>query len=238
MNNTEFTQKLKSIAENYKTLYVMGCFGAPLNAANKSKYCTNHSYNKKPARTAMIKAADENTFGFDCVNLIKAVLWGWSGDKTKAYGGAKYASNGVPDISADGMIGKCQNVSSDFSDLEIGEAVWMPDHIGIYIGEGLAVECSPSWKNGVQITACNRNTGGYNRRNWVKHGKLPYITYEKRNAKMLESANDIIWELMNGKHKVKISEVDKAVKALEKAKSSDEFSSLYWILYKLVNGNG
>lgn len=49
----------------------------------------------------------------------------------------------------------------------------------------------------------------------------------------LESANDIIWELMNGKHKVQISEVDKAIKALDEAKK--EQSSLYWILYKLVN---
>ena len=55
---------------------------------------------------------------------------------------------------------------------------------------------------------------------------------------MLETGNDIIWELMNGKHKVKILEVDKAVKALDKAKVNSEYSSLYWILYKLVNGNG
>lgn len=49
----------------------------------------------------------------------------------------------------------------------------------------------------------------------------------------LESANDIIWELMNGKLKVEINEVDKAVQALEEAKESN--SSLYWILYKIVN---
>jgi N-acetyl-anhydromuramyl-L-alanine amidase AmpD len=47
------------------------------------------------------------------------------------------------------------------------------------------------------------------------------------------TANDIIWELMNGKYKVEITEVDNAVKALEKAKNED--SSLYWILYKIVN---
>lgn len=237
MNNIEFASKLINIAENYKTLYVMGCFGAPMNSSNKTKYCSNHSYNEKTSRQAMIKAADENTFGFDCVNLIKAVLWGWNGDKSKTYGGAKYASNDVPDISADGMIGKCLNVSTDFNNIEVGEAVWLPDHIGVYIGGGLAVECSPVWKNGVQITACNKSKSGYNRRTWTKHGKLPYITYVKGDEKMLESANDIIWELMNGKYKIKISEVDKAVNALKKAKNSDEFNSLYWILYKLVNGN-
>lgn len=56
--------------------------------------------------------------------------------------------------------------------------------------------------------------------------------------KKLESGNDIVWELMNGKHKVKIDDVIRAVKALDKAKTNQEFMSLYWILYKLVNGNG
>lgn len=49
----------------------------------------------------------------------------------------------------------------------------------------------------------------------------------------LTTANDIVWELMNGSLKVEVSDVDGAVKALEKAKI--ENSSLYWILYKLVN---
>lgn len=238
MKNTELVAKLIDIAKNYKTLYVMGCFGAPLNAANKTRYCNNHSYNKKAARQTMINSASADTFGFDCVNLIKGVLWGWNGDKTKTYGGAKYAVNGVPDISADGMIAKCLNVSTDFSHLEIGEAVWCPGHIGVYIGDGLAVECTPAWKNCVQITACNCTKAGYNRRNWKKHGKMPYITYEKVAAKKLESGNDIVWELMNGKHKIEITEVQRAVKALDKAKNNPEFMSLYWILYKLVNGNG
>ena len=237
MNNREMVERLIEIANNYKTLYVMGCFGAPLNAVNKGRYLTNHSYNKKAARQAMIKTATADTFGFDCVNVIKAVLWGWNGDKGKSYGGAKYASNGVPDIGADGMIAKCCNVSADFSHIEVGEAVWMPDHIGIYIGGGLCVECTPSWKNGVQITACNQAKPGYNRRNWVKHGKLPYITYEKENKKMLETGNDIVWELINGPHKVEINEREKAVKALDKAKNNPEFASLYWIIYKLVNEN-
>ena len=56
-----------------------------------------------------------------------------------------------------------------------------------------------------------------------------------REKKKLESGNDIVWELMNGKHKIEISEVERAVQALDKAKDSEEFLSLYWILYKLVN---
>lgn len=48
--------------------------------------------------------------------------------------------------------------------------------------------------------------------------------------KVLTEPNDIIWELSQ---RIEIHEVDRAVAALEKAKNED--SSLYWILYKIVN---
>ncbi len=234
---TELAQRAINVAKKYKTLYVMGCFGAPMNDANKARYCANHSYNKNPTRQTMIKAATSNTFGFDCVCLIKGLLWGWSGEPGKIYGGASYKANGVPDIDADAMISVCKDVSTDFSKIEVGEAVWMKGHIGIYVGDGLAVECTPEWKNCVQLTACNCTKSGHNRRNWTKHGKLPYISYEKEKQTKLETGNDIVWELINGKHKIEIKEVSKAVKAIDEARKSLVFSSLYWILYKLVNGN-
>lgn len=177
MKASDFVAKLKDIATNYKTLYVMGCFGAPMTTANKKRYIDHHPYNKQPARVKLINAASADTFGFDCVCLIKGVLWGWSGDKSKIYGGAKYARNGVPDVDANAMINLCSEISTDFSKIEIGEAVWTNGHIGVYIGNGLAVECTPAWKNRVQITACNCSKPGYNTRKWKKHGKLPYIDY-------------------------------------------------------------
>jgi hypothetical protein len=189
VNNVEFAKNVKNIATNYKTLYVMGCFGAPMNSINKSRYCKNHSYNKQASRTKMINSASTNTFGFDCVGLIKGVLWGWAGNTGKNYGGATYASNNVPDTNADTMISKCSDVTTNFSNIQVGEVVWMKGHIGVYIGDGLAVECTPSWRNGVQITACNRSIGGYNRRNWTKHGKLPYIKYDASSTSV-KTVND------------------------------------------------
>ena len=181
MKSSEMIAKVTDIAKHYKTLYVMGCFGAPMTAANKPRYTQNHSYNKAAARTAMIMAASDDTFGFDCVNLIKGVLWGWTGDKNKAYGGAKYAVNGVPDIGADTMITKCKDASSSGWDkVDPGEVVWTNGHIGVYIGNGLAVECTPRWKNCVQITTVGNigSKAGYNTRTWKKHGHLPYVTYD------------------------------------------------------------
>ena len=199
MTNNEFVSRCKSIAETAKTLYVMGCFGAPMNAKNKNRYCANHSYNKTADRQKMINAATADTFGFDCVCFIKGVLWGWNGNKAKTYGGATYCSNGVPDISADAMIGKCKDVTTDFSKIEVGEVVWTSGHIGVYIGGGLAVECTPIWKNGVQITAV-ANIGkkaGYNSRKWTMHGKLPYITYQVSAVK--KTNYEIALEVIDGK---------------------------------------
>lgn len=184
MKASDFVKKLEDIAKNHKTLYVMGCFGAPMTKVNKTRYINHHKYNQQAARTKCIYAATDDTFGFDCVNLIKGVLWGWNGDKKKTYGGAKYNVNGVPDTNADGMIKLCKNVTADFSKIEVGEAVWCSGHIGVYIGNGLAIECTPAWKNKVQITAV-KNIGaksGYNARKWTKHGKLPWIDYDVEEA--------------------------------------------------------
>lgn len=184
MKASEFVKKLKDVAENYDTLYVMGCFGAPMTNSNKTRYCNNHKYNMNPTRTKMIQEASSDTFGFDCVCLIKGILWGWNGNKYDKYGGADYKTNGVEDIGANAMIEVCSDLSTDFSKIEVGEAVWTKGHIGVYIGDGLAIECTPRWKNKVQITACNCTKAGYNTRKWTKHGKLPYIDYDsdKKNT--------------------------------------------------------
>ena len=197
MTNKEFVKKAKDIANNYKTLYVLGCFGSPMNATNKKRYTNNNSYNK--SRASIINAVSSDTFGFDCVCLIKGILWGWNGNVNATYGGAKYNSNGVPDVNADQMMNYCTNVSTNFNNIEVGEVVHMKGHIGIYIGDGLAVECTPIWKNKVQITAVG-NIGkktGYNTRTWVNHGKLKFIDYKTTLVK--KSIEEVAQEVINGK---------------------------------------
>lgn len=91
-----------------------------------------------------------------------------------------YKDKVVQHALCDTMITKCKGVSTNFSNVEVGEALWCSGHIGVYIGGGLAVECSPAFDNDVQITAV-KNMGtksGYNARTWTKHGKLPYIEYD------------------------------------------------------------
>lgn len=207
MKVTEFVAKAKDIATKYKTLYIMGCFGSPMSATNKKRYTTNHSYNKQSSRKNKINKVSTDTFGFDCVCLIKGILWGWNGATNKTYGGAVYGSNGVPDVGADTMMSKhCKDVSTNFSNIQVGELVWMPGHIGIYIGDGLVVESTPIWKDGVQITAL-KNLGvkqGYNNRTWTKHGKSIYVDYSVAQPvkPVLLPLDEIAKKVINGDYGV------------------------------------
>ncbi len=177
MKRDEFVSRCRGAALDYKTLYVKGCFGAPMTEANKARYSANNSYNE--GRADIINAASADTFGFDCVCFVKGILWGWCGDESAAYGGAVYASGGVPDIGTESMIEACSDVSEDFSSIEEGELLWMSGHVGVYLGGGLAAECTPSWSGGVQITAVGNigEVSGYRSRCWTRHGRLPYVDY-------------------------------------------------------------
>ena len=177
MTNIEFAEKALGIARNYKTLYVNGTWGWPMNEANKARALRN-TYNERPTRAAKIRAASPDTFGFDCCGLIKAIIWDWKGDPSQRYGGAGYAINGLPDINEAGMIA-ISDPQEDFSGVVPGAIVYRSGHIGIYVGDGLAVEATPSWADGVQITACNKPKAGYKTRTWSQWGKFPFVIYKE-----------------------------------------------------------
>ena len=71
--NLELAKKAEDVAKNYKTLYVMGGWGGPLTASNKTRFINAYAYNQQAARTKMINAASADTFAFDCVCLIKGL---------------------------------------------------------------------------------------------------------------------------------------------------------------------
>ena len=175
--------KALDIARNYKTSYMLGPWGWAANDKMIARATTNGS--NAQTNKGWLSYANKikgKGFLFDCVGLIKGILWGWSGDLTKSYGGAGYACSGVPDCGADAMIAKCSGVSTDFSNIVPGEAVWMTGHIGIYVGGGVVVESTPRWNWGVQESTClnvagKQLPGTVGSRTWTKHGKLPWVDY-------------------------------------------------------------
>ena len=82
MTADEFIEKAK-LAESTPSCYVTGCFGAPLDMSGViERWETEYTKNKKydalmRERAALAVQQGTHCFGFDCVNLIKAILWGW-----------------------------------------------------------------------------------------------------------------------------------------------------------------
>lgn len=219
MKASELVRRHIVVAKNYKTVYMWGCFGAPVGETIIDEKSAQYPDWYTGGRVTYLRnLIGKGYFGFDCVNLTKGILWGWNGNQNAAYGGAKYAANGVPDVSADGMIAKCRDVSaSGWDKLVPGEGLWMPGHWGLYIGDGLAVECTPIWGNGVQITAVLNigSKSGYNARRWTKHGKLPWVEYDTETVdKAVEDAKKTI--------KAKAGLADSTIKYLADYKYGDD----------------
>lgn len=159
MEVKQFVDTAEDIARNYRTEYRLGGIG-------------EHN---------------GNLWYFDCVGLIKSILWGWCGDTNYSRGGAVYESNGVPDVGANKMFSDyCYDKSSDFTKIEVGELVWLDGHIGIYIGNRLVAEAT-SWKNKVILSDLGmqgqRLSNGQQCYSWTSHGKCQFIDYSKPTYK-------------------------------------------------------
>lgn len=176
MKVNDFIKKLKDV-EKLNTIYCTGMFGQKIDnniiTAKQVQYPKQYTDEKIKVLRSLI---GKNYYGFDCVGLVKGVLWGFPN--------IKYLSNNVSDFSDAGVMTLCTELSTDFSKIVEGSIVWMQGHIGIYVGNGQVIECSPKWKNGVQYTNLGNNykyrTGNY--RIWTKWGKLKYIEYSTQNT--------------------------------------------------------
>ncbi len=183
MKATEFAQICRSIATDHKTVYLKGVFGSPVTQSLLDKKAKQYPEWYTAKRLGTLSAEiGTGAFGFDCVCLIKGILWGWDADLSDANGGAVYASNGVPDFSVEGMRELCHEVSADFSRISVGEVVFMSGHVGVYLGDGLCAECTTAFGGGVLLSACNTEKAGYPTRTWDGHGKLRFLTYEEDQA--------------------------------------------------------
>lgn len=147
----------------------------------------------------------------DCSGLIKGILWDYPSN-------GKYASNGVPDINADTMISRCSKVSSNFNKLPLGALVWMKGHIGIHVGNGVCVESSPIWEDGIQCTFIKgsgySNSRGLHERQWTKQGLFDkYVDYSASTpTPSKKSVEEVAKEVLAGKW----GNGDARKKALEK----------------------
>lgn len=101
----------------------------------------------------------------DCVGLIKGYSW-YHVDT----GEIRYATNGMPDVSADQLYARATEKGSMSTMPEIpGLILHFQGHVGIYIGDGYAIEARGTRYGVVKTKVSSRNWTG-----WCKN---PYINY-------------------------------------------------------------
>lgn len=148
--------------------YWFGTFG---QIATKSIY----EYNK--GRLPSYYTAKDFTAQFgqrvhDCAGLIKGYLWSDAPDTVP-----KYASGGVPDISADQMRKSCTETGDIATLPEIpGVLLFYSGHVGVYIGNGMAIEARGHAYGVVQTAVKSRS--------WKWWGKLKYLEYVKETKEV------------------------------------------------------
>ena len=173
MKDTQFLETLR-LAANQPSAYLWGTFGMQVTDSLIDQKAAQYPDRYSDARRqTLLSRAKTLCWGWDCVGLIKGILWGWKADQTLPFGGAVYQSNGVPDVNVSGMKSLCTDLSEDFSTLRLGELLFYPGHVGVYAGEGRVLEAT-LWKDydGVVETDLSE-------RAWTDHGKLPFLEYSQ-----------------------------------------------------------
>lgn len=101
----------------------------------------------------------------DCIGLIKGYSW-YNIDT----GEIEYGTNGMPDVGADQIYANATEKGPISTIPEIPGLILHADgHVGIYIGDGYAIEAMGTRYGVVKTRVANRNWTG-----WCKN---PYITY-------------------------------------------------------------
>lgn len=193
--NTEYVKNLLQIEDDYDSYYAWGAFGAPANDKNKSRYG--------------VPDAPTRAFLFDCSGFAyKALPWGWRADRNRVYGGATYKRKGFEALETNNILAICSDVSDDFSKILPGEVLYMSGHVGIYVGDGIAIECTSNWSNGIlcsEVSNCKIDTGFEFKRTWLKHGKLPFIKYEATSVSIPQADEPVYTEARMGEGLIRIA---------------------------------
>ena len=171
MNNVEFAKKCEEVLK-YKTVYASGTFGQKATPSTINAKAKQYPKWYSNSRVNYLLSLPDDTRMFDCCGLIKGVAWGFPD--------TVYTSNGCPDVNDQGLWNISKDKSEYFSKIQVGELLWMPGHVGLYIGNGKGIECTTAWENKVQITAV-ANIGsipGLHSRTWKGHAKLPFVSYD------------------------------------------------------------
>jgi len=162
-NNLDLV-KWAQMAYDNKWGYVWGSHGNVLTA-NELKRLEKTFGSNVTDKEEYIKSHWLGRRTSDCVGLIKG--YGWY-DETS--GTIKYGTNGMKDVTADGMFNAAveKGPISTMPDIP-GIAVWHQGHIGVYIGNGYVIHAANTYDGVIKTPITSSG--------WTHWLKVPYINY-------------------------------------------------------------
>ena len=162
-NNLDLV-KWAQMAYDNKWGYVWGSHGNVLTA-NEHKKLEKTFGSHVTDKEEYIKSHWLGRRTSDCVGLIKG--YGWY-DETS--GTIKYGTNGMKDVTADGMFNAAveKGPISTMPDIP-GIAVWHQGHIGVYIGNGYVIHAANTYDGVIKTPITSSG--------WTHWLKVPYINY-------------------------------------------------------------
>ena len=162
-NNLDLV-KWAQMAYDNKWGYVWGSLGNVLTA-NELKRFEKTFGSHVTDKEEYIKSHWLGRRTSDCVGLIKG--YGWY-DETS--GTIKYGTNGMKDVTADGMFNAAveKGPISTMPDIP-GIAVWHQGHIGVYIGNGYVIHAANTYDGVIKTPITSSG--------WTHWLKVPYINY-------------------------------------------------------------
>lgn len=162
-NNLDLV-KWAQMAYDNKWGYVWGSHGNVLTA-NELKKLEKTFGSHVTDKEEYIKSHWLGRRTSDCVGLIKG--YGWY-DETS--GTIKYGTNGMKDVTADGMFNAAveKGPINTMPDIP-GIAVWHQGHIGVYIGNGYVIHAANTYDGVIKTPITSSG--------WTHWLKVPYINY-------------------------------------------------------------
>ncbi len=151
--------------------YVLGGYGQDITMSwlrqQQKRFIGNSEANLTDEQVQYIYDTFGGKMAFDCIGLIKAYLW-----IDVETGNINYASNGYPDLGANATNSSAV-ISGDISSIPDipGLCVWMPGHIGVYLGNGEVIEA-----NGNRLGVVKRDIGANNWTRWIQLPNVKYVT--------------------------------------------------------------
>ena len=157
------------------------------------------------------------------------MLWGWSAYTPTSSGYFKNKKQWHTKNPKKGDIIFFKNASGTICHTGI---VYKVDVDYVYTVEGNTSSASGVVANGGSVekkkyALTHSRIAGYGRPEYPK----------KEETKLAKTGMEIVNALIS-KYGIKIDDKERAAKALDEAKYNQQYLSLYWMFYKLVNGNG